>query len=264
MQISKLVSDFRGLFLIMPFWQFLKYSFLFVKSIPTIIKERNLSSVDMAFGNKVKIQFGKDQYFFSSDQAIIGGIREIWVRKVYSGNSFLEINRQNPTIFDLGANIGMFSSLAKAVNPTAKVYAIEPNHRLNELYRQNFTKNFNGHDFTVFSSFIGGTTSKQKEMKKNAEDYDSNHITLDAILSEHNITEIDFLKCDIEGAEFELFRQIKGLFPIINKIAVEVHDFAGDRYGFRQMLVDGGFQIEKEIHNPHDCILLASRAVHSE
>ena len=50
-------------------------------------------------------------------------------------------------------------------------------------------------------------------------------ITIDDLISNHNLQEIDFLKVDIEGAEAELFSEKTEWLNNVKVIAIELHDF---------------------------------------
>ena len=54
-KISKLLNDIINLFQILAFRDFLKYIFYIIKNIPEIIKSGNMGSVDIQYGNTVKI-----------------------------------------------------------------------------------------------------------------------------------------------------------------------------------------------------------------
>ena len=81
-----------------------------------------------------------------------------------------------------------------------------------------------------------------------------------AFLNESGIAKIDFLKCDIEGSEFGLLSRSSKLLAISQRIAIEVHAFAGSPKVFIQMLLDAGFIIGPVKWDPDgSCTLLAKR-----
>jgi len=57
---------------------------------------------------------------------------------------WIDLCRRSRTIFDVGANTGIYSLIAKAVNPGARVYAFEPLARIHEKLENNCA--LNGYD----------------------------------------------------------------------------------------------------------------------
>lgn len=129
-----------------------------------------------------------------------------------------KISTLNPTvIIDGGANIGGYSLLINKYNPGAHIYSFEPvkstYQTLGEnvngfnnifpiekgLYKQNCTKEINIFPSNTHSSIVDikglsyESSDKQKiEMVKG-----------DDFLRDYKISEIDLLKIDIEGAEYD-------------------------------------------------------------
>jgi FkbM family methyltransferase len=70
--------------------------------------------------------------------------------------------------------------------------------------------------------------------------------TVSAVVKEHGIDRIDFLKVDVEGAELEVLRGIRPEdWAKIDRLAVEVHDVDGRVQAMRAILRSAGFT---EIH----------------
>jgi FkbM family methyltransferase len=66
--------------------------------------------------------------------------------------------------------------------------------------------------------------------------------TISAVLRDHAIQRVDFLKVDVEGAELDVLRGIEpGDWPAIQRLAVEVHDLDSRVERIRQMLEDARF-----------------------
>jgi FkbM family methyltransferase len=160
-------------------------------------------------------------------------------------HTFIKFDNQDElVILDLGANIGEFYHTSVKIfgNSIKNYIGVEPsvklyNDNLNNLNNQNviFYNNaiasINGSeiDFFEFESamdcgnVIGGAFL---EWDGNVKTYKTKTITLDHIIKTNNLTKIDFLKIDIEGAEYDL---IDGLnvdtLSIVKQISIEFHDF---------------------------------------
>ena len=74
----------------------------------------------------------------------------------------------------------------------------------------------------------------------------------------NKLSRIDFLKCDIEGSEFDLINDTS-LLEITKQLAIEIHDSAGDRNIFIDKLKQLGFSIGPIKDDPGGCIVLAKR-----
>jgi len=63
-----------------------------------------------------------------------------------------------------------------------------------------------------------------------------------------------------EGGEFEFINN-NFLLEITDQLAIEVHDFAGDRKEFIKKLIELGFQIGPVKEDPGSCILIAKKGI---
>jgi FkbM family methyltransferase len=135
------------------------------------------------------------------------------------------------TVFDIGANMGEWTELALKINQNINFHCFEPSSHIfkklisNDLPDNVICNNFGlssakcekplfiSEDGSGFTSLYqreglengwGIKPSKQKEMVRLD--------TLENYCREKNITEIDFMKVDVEGHEFEIFKGGKSLF----------------------------------------------------
>ncbi len=153
-------------------------------------------------------------------------IREIFLDEEYRHRPLKNVQ----TIFDVGANVGMASLYFHTLYPGATIHAFEPNPKLfNTLVQRtrhiskivphpyalgakNEIKNFYPTESALGGSFISrGGTAIQVPVR-----------TLDSVAKELNISSIDLIKFDIEGAEQDLFTNTTGRRLCQNLIG-EVH-----------------------------------------
>ena len=137
----------------------------------------------------------------------------------------LERIRNPKVVLDLGANIGIFSLIVAKKFPCATVYAVEPEEG---NYRQ-LLKNIrlsNLKNIVPIYAAIG--TEKGKTTLYIDETNHGTHSTLPFkakrtqqvdVITFADIPPFDVLKCDIEGAEYEIFKKA----PSCNYIGIEVH-----------------------------------------
>ena len=96
--------------------------------------------------------------------------------------------------------------------------------------------------FYCIRYFIGSASRTQKEMLADPNSKDANFITQKEFIKLNNLTRIDFLKCDIEGSEFEFIADTD-LLQITQQLAIEIHDNAGDRNEFIIKLQELGLKL---------------------
>ena len=139
------------------------------------------------------------------------------------------------TILDIGANTGVYSLVAGAMNPRARIYGFEPLRHLFERYERNCQLNgFDIHPFhTALSNSTGFGMMRGWVLEKGGQgDGEIVPISrLDDLMRFHGIGEIDLAKVDVEGHEPEV---LQGMGPFLGKcrptLLIEVlRDSAGKR-----------------------------------
>lgn len=147
---------------------------------------------------------------------------------------FLPIEK-NDTVVDIGANIGVFTIYA-ATRTQNKVYAFEPFPINFEALQQNIRANRvnNVIPYRLAVSDQSGTElfadSTDWRLKKVAliatEKYiEVPSITLEDLMDQNHLEQIDFLKMDCEGSEGIILRSTsRSCLQRIRKISMEFHD----------------------------------------
>lgn len=125
------------------------------------------------------------------------------------------------TIFDIGANIGWYTNHIARKYPDTKIYSFEP---LPETFRQlsnntalNGPKNVVLNNIALaderktltffFSpSQTGASSSQQITAHTDVVKVDCQALPLDDYLKENTVDSLDFIKCDVEGAELFVFQ----------------------------------------------------------
>jgi len=200
-------------------------------------------------------------------------INEIFKKKRYYKKGF-EIN-QNDTIIDIGANMGLFILWIAPQAMKGKIIAIEPsssfkilehNIKLNNLnnvkiinaaicYKNKEIEIINYPKFNIICHAIDLKPSIITKSLINLRFIFNNQkpiiekakcISLEQIIEINKINKIDFLKIDCEGSEYNILRNLpKKYFKIINKIAMEFHEFAIDQkhVELKNILQNNGFKV---------------------
>lgn len=143
-------------------------------------------------------------------------------------------------IIDAGAQAGFFSLYSRALNPEVKIIAIEPDEENLAAMENNFSQN-KIQNVEIVSSALAGTRSvrdffvsadfhdhslNKNLVKKIARKVKVQSLALSDIYEKYKIKQIDLLKMDIEGAEYEVLNSLKqNDWDKINSIILEYHDF---------------------------------------
>ncbi|WP_460208152.1 FkbM family methyltransferase [Scytonema sp. NUACC21] len=227
----------------------------------------------MAFPN------GLEYYYISSPEETQYIFSEIFTEQQYIGHSIV-IN-EGDCIFDIGANIGLFSLYVNSLQENVKIYAFEPIpetfavlednkhlHSLDNMLIFNYglsSENNSEKVFTFYPNMAGSSTTKPgdvlaepnsvvpevviedlfEEFFQEEKQVKCEVRTLSSVIDELGINSIDLLKIDVEGEEYEVLKGIEDKdWSKIKQIVAEVHDKDGRLEKVKQMLTSYGFDIE--------------------
>jgi FkbM family methyltransferase len=152
------------------------------------------------------------------------------------------IAHHNPTIIDIGANIGTFSVWISSQFPRATIYAFEPEQKNFSLLSKNILHNNRVTQIYAYREAVCGTKGKRllsvagESSGKNSLAYDTGTgttatvscTTLSDIFRAHNIERCDCLKIDCEGAEYELlYATPSEVLARVSMIIFEAHQVQG-------------------------------------
>lgn len=150
------------------------------------------------------------------------------------------------TILDLGANTGLVARWLRHRYPAARLICVEPEHENLAL----LVRNVDG-TAEVIGACIGArerrvaltSSTGAWGYRMTGEPGETPVVTMDRLIAEHDLDRIDVLKCDIEGAEAELFEDA----PWMNRVGmavVECHGFPGEQ------ILPEGWRIAERDGNP--------------
>lgn len=148
--------------------------------------------------------------------------------------SYPLLERDLEVIVDAGANAGYSTAFFASRYPNATVYALEPEIENYELLVENTAKlpNVIAMNAALWSSatelFLQNEDAEPwayqfASDKKSGEKVSAHSVS--SLMKEHEISHIDLLKLDIEGAERELFSENTEWLDSVKTIIVEIHDF---------------------------------------
>jgi FkbM family methyltransferase len=203
------------------------------------------------FGQKVDLTMRND-----GDLAIAD---ELFLERQYI---FCEqtIDKAEKAIIDIGGHLGFFSLYASLINPHVPIYAFEPHAGNFELLKKNLKDN---HIKNVTAKNLAVSDSDEEVVLKLSKE-DLNHsivhaiedtgevqkvgsITLEGILRKFELEEVDLLKLDAEGAEFQIIEGASDeVFEKIQNIFLEYHDWVpgGDHKRLQRFLEGQGYEVD--------------------
>lgn len=121
-------------------------------------------------------------------------------------------------VVDLGANVGFFTRLAS--KKCKEVISIEGGYEVFSCLVEN-TKEHNNVKY-LNASILGKSLEPTNVWSPK---HNPLYLQMEDVFKIFNLEKIDFLKCDIEGGEYDLLQNLdESILNKINKIAVEMHD----------------------------------------
>ncbi|MCA9290843.1 MAG: FkbM family methyltransferase [Phycisphaerales bacterium] len=226
---------------------------------PTCWRERTMRAADRALGEgpfDARLRSARARLVGPD---VISGAREIWVRDVYLGGGFLHIPPDG-VVVDLGCNRGIFTLLALGHGDGVRVTSVEADRDNLVLLDRSLQANDWTDRVTVVNAFVGGVTDFQATLRDRAPDQAAvPWLTGDELVDRLGTDRIDFLKCDIEGSEYDLFAGPSRLLEVTRRLAIELHREAGRPEAFIEDLEAQGFETTVSRASANDIIVLARR-----
>jgi FkbM family methyltransferase len=163
-----------------------------------------------------------------------------------------EFIKPGDTAFDIGANIGWYTTLlSRLVGGKGSVYAFEPVPRTFESLGRTVEKNRCEDNVRLFNNLVGaepgsgliyefpglhpGLSSSRPLGGAEKIEHRIDKITIDDAVDAYDVSAIDFLKIDVEGAEFEVLKGAARSLRTgtIKTILIEVNEERAAAFGYR-------------------------------
>tara|TARA_R110001592_G_scaffold80680_1_gene240050 strand:- start:375 stop:1151 length:777 start_codon:yes stop_codon:yes gene_type:complete len=152
-----------------------------------------------------KLKVNKKEFKFGESKPLF---KELLVKELVNKNSY-ECKypvRQGDVVLDLGASIGPFTY--SIMDKASKVYAVEPLIELHKTLKENTVDQ--GFPVEIIDKVLHydniPVIFNNSCVLDNLNNRTCQGITFKSLIDEYNIEHIDFLKFDIEGGEYCLFR----------------------------------------------------------
>lgn len=222
---------------------------LYESGVAKVVYSKNKWGINCSIANEF---FTVDLRDNSSDFLVF---YQVFLRNEYK--EFFElINEHDPsakTLIDLGGNIGLTSLYSKAFLKNPQITIVEPSLENFEALKSNLTANCM--DFVALNK---GVWSKNTRLAISDKFRDGQAWSLAVFEDKNGSVEavnlldligdkiVDIVKMDIEGSEFELFKDksyYDSFLQRIKFIAIEVHGDIGDSQIVSNALLENGFQL---------------------
>jgi FkbM family methyltransferase len=161
-------------------------------------------------------------------------LRETFILDAYQSH----LLKSNDVVLDLGSTTGDFCVLAsRKVGPTGRIIAVEPNPNDYEILQENIRRN---KCLNVTSLNIGAAGKRGLGVINfRGTTFTFKTDTLDNILNTlFNVGNIDFIKMDIEGYEYDVVESSIDIFRRARVICLEFH---GTKEKIDDLLLPNGF-----------------------
>jgi len=175
---------------------------------------------------------------------VFGLARELYGRMPYFAGPGLGI-KFGDVVVDLGANCGLFSMLAAKLGAT--VFAVEAQYGFIKEIEGSALVNGVQDRIRTEWGIVGAKTGVLSDCERIKE---TSHwlgqtppvLQLTDLFEKWKLSEVDFLKIDIEGSEFDLMANDPCFLKRVRKIAMEIHLDYGNWRELRESLVHSGFE----------------------
>jgi FkbM family methyltransferase len=249
-QFKRLTDDVLQTWSAMPKSQALRWYGSVLQHAPTILRERKLYSADRKMRGTLQFNLLGSRIDVDVDALNTTGgngyafLREFFVRRIY----FREFTHLRfDTCLDLGCNAGVVTSLLKQLaGPTGKAVGIDPLTYPGNTYRAKVaaTPGITLHQGVLCSESLRHDPAALHAMCDPFGFDTSLAVTVDELMNTYGLHHIDFLKMDIEGAEFGIFRDSVQWLDKVDNLAMEVHHDVGDPGEIIHRLQQKGFQVK--------------------
>ncbi len=156
---------------------------------------------------KVKVENGKKFEIYSDGAQIANEVFWEGLYNSWEGKSieiWREASKHSDVMFDIGANAGFYTLVAKTVNPAIQIHAFEPSNdwydRFNRNCKLNGIDDIHSHKLAL-SNIDGETYIKSVWRNK---DKNFHAVRLDTFLKDHDVPKIDLVKIDVEHYVVEM------------------------------------------------------------
>ena len=198
---------------------------------------------------------GCDIKIVPRDEVDISVMREIFKLREYRAAESV-ISSAQANILDVGGHAGFFVLYCRALNKKVKIISVEPVKEnlvaLTKNLKLNKTK-----DVEIISGVLSGE-SGTRYLEKSSDSHNSRlapigtdtsepvvGLALRDLCEQYHIKQIDLIKMDVEGGEYEILESLsKEDFLLFKNLILEYHNYHGlEKSLLEQVLRENGFGV---------------------
>ncbi|HEY4937111.1 MAG TPA: FkbM family methyltransferase [Puia sp.] len=189
--------------------------------------------------------FGKEISYYSPTE-LLHGLKEIFVDEIYKQDL-----PPRPYIIDCGANIGLSIIYMKRLYPDAEIVAFEPDEENFKLLEKNIRSfgldqvDARKEAVWIEDKMLGFSGKHSTESRLVADNTIGSEMVKAIRLKNTIHKKIDFLKIDIEGAEYKVLLDLQGKLQLVKNLFLEYHgnfNQNGELNEILIFLVNNGFR----------------------
>lgn len=193
---------------------------------PLGIDSKEIERIKKETGSKRTTLFGKE-IDISSFFWYVHGLNEIFLDKTYQFNT----EKESPLILDCGANIGLSTISFKRQYPNAKIFAFEADKEIAKILQLNL-QSFGLDDVEIIPKAVWTANTTLSFKSDGAvggqivNESEKGVTKIEAVrLKDYLTTDVDFLKIDIEGVEYDILKDCSDSLLNVKNIFIEYHSF---------------------------------------
>lgn len=190
------------------------------------------------------VKFLNASIYVKNPREFLHGVQEIFIHEIYK-----QTLPANARILDCGAHIGLSILYIKRICPGATIIAFEPDSQNYDLLQKNINS-YQLQDVTVEKKAVWNedtvlTFAGGKDMGSHivaggnaaAETQEATSQQVQAVrLKSYLQQRVHFLKMDIEGAEYEVMKDIADQLDMVDNLFLEYHGMFSEGYKLNEML----------------------------
>ncbi len=219
-----------------------------------------------------------EKYFARPGQYDIGILSEIYISRVYEASDKRYIIQEKDTVLDVGGYIGDFTIYAARKATKGQVFVFEPIKENYEILK----KNINLNKLKNINPFMKALTGKSEKLtfhiqleaygassiysfKGRKASLKKTYITsigINDFIHSENIKQLDVIKLDCEGAEYDIIYQInRSLLKKVRILMIEYHRIKIENKthnpeSLRKFIQRHGFTVDMDMKSPHSLGML--------
>lgn len=236
--IARFAREYGNLLRVLSPGMSLRLALATLRHAPALLRSRRLTAVDAAMSRNCRIAFhGRDIVLpladidhamaALNDNPVFGNLREMFANDVYL-RPFRRSLRADAVV-DLGSNRGLFLLVAVRVLGARVAVGVEPEAGYAAAFRR------------LCAANAIAPEQVRRMVAAIAPAAGPGRVGMADVLAGLGDARINFLKCDIEGAEYPLFAAGAGWLGRVDNLAMEVHPDCGDNRALLENLRAAGF-----------------------